>query len=98
MLTDDRSSIASVGNYDYDKMYVYVSANYVEVVLEGKNGIGKNEEVKVPDSVKDAVEYEGCVQGSGWNDYVQNGQIAGRAKLSVECCKNQHKKFGTSGN
>lgn len=77
VLTDDRSSIASVGNYDYDKMYVYVSANYVEVVLEGKNGIGKNEEVKVPDSVKDAVEYEGCVQGSGWNDYVQNGQIAG---------------------
>ena len=54
-----------------------ISANYVEVVLEGKNGIGKNEEVKVPDSVKDAVEYEGCVQGSGWNDYVQNGQIAG---------------------
>ena len=34
VLTDDRSSIASVGNYDYDKMYVFVSANYVEVVFE----------------------------------------------------------------
>ncbi len=57
--------------------------------------LGKHEEVKVPDSVKDAAEYEGCVQGSGWNDYVSKWTNSrnDRAKLSVECCKNQHKKI-----
>ena len=59
-------------------MYVYVSDSYVKIVLEGKNGNGGNsEEISVPDSVKDVLEYEGYVQENGWSDSAKNGQIIG---------------------
>lgn len=89
-LNSERSAISDSGNYNYDNMYVYVSDSYVKIVLEGKNGNGGNsEEISVPDSVKDVLEYEGYVQENGWSDSAKNGQIIGTTgkNLSLNAIK-----------
>ena len=49
VLTDDRSSIASVGNYDYDKMYVYVSANYEMCIRDSQYPVLRHQnQIKEP--------------------------------------------------
>ena len=78
VLNSERSEISDSGNYNYDNMYAYVSGSYVKIVLKGKNeNNGNSQEISVPDSVKDILEYEGNVQGSGWSTLVKNGQVVG---------------------
>ena len=77
VLNSDRGSInTGSGNYSYDGMYGYVSKNYVNVVIQGKNP-GNNGNDGDQDDGSLAVAYRAHCQTYGWMNYQKNGASAG---------------------
>lgn len=99
VLNSGRTAIdTSTGNYDFSKMYAYISADYVKLVNSGNgsqtppdNGGDKPADkvpnpkvpaVSVPSSVKNVLTYSSHVANIGWENSVKNGEQSGTTGLN----------------
>ncbi len=96
VLTEGRNGVdSSTGNYNFQDMYGYASADYISLIQKG-NGSSSNvkppennkpdtgeevEPVAVPDEVKDALSVSAHVTNLGWLDETGNGEKAGTVGL-----------------
>lgn len=85
-LTDDRTGIAGSGEYNFEKMYAYISQGAVQIISKGEeieNG------VSVPKELENAVLTEVHVQEIGWQTPQKNGDISGSEgkNLGLEAIK-----------
>lgn len=77
-LNSSRTAVSGSGNYDYNNMYVYVSADYVKTISEGSGGNNQTADpVAVPQELKNALVYSAHVQNIGWMQQASNGHAIG---------------------
>ena len=85
-LTSDRTQISGSGEYDFEKMYVYISQGAVQIISKGEE---RECGVSVPKELENAIETEVHVQEIGWQTPQKNGEISGSVgkNLGLEAIK-----------
>lgn len=84
VLNSSRTAVSGSGNYDYNNMYVYVSADYVKTISEGSGGSSQiAPPVSVPGELANALDYSVHVQDIGWMQQASNGQASGTIGRSL---------------